>query len=417
MSNNGKRVVITGIGIVSPLGLDTASTWDGLVNGRSGIDNITLFDASKLETRFGGEVKGFNPTDFMSPKEARRADRFAQLAVAASRQAFEQSGIELNGDNRNGIGVIIGSGIGGLTTLFEQVKVLLEKGPERVSPFLVPMMISDNAAAQVSISLGLKGPNLCTTSACSSGSDAIGAAFEVIRHGEASAMLAGGSESIMNPIGFAAFGALKALSTRNSEPKLASRPFDAGRDGFVISEGASVIVMEDLDHARKRQANILAEILAYGASADAFHITQPDENGEGAARAMKLALERAGLTPDKIDYINAHGTSTQLNDKTETMAIKEVFGQQAKKVAISSTKSMLGHMIGGAGAIEAAICVLAIQNNIIPPTINYTNPDPECDLDYVPNTARHTRVDTALSNSFGFGGHNSTLILTRYGEA
>ena len=312
---------------------------------------------------------------------------------------------------------IIGSGIGGLTTLFEQMKVLLEKGPDRISPFLVPMMISDNAAAQVSISLGLKGPNLCTTSACSSGSDAIGAAFELIRHGEAGAMLAGGSESIMNPIGFAAFGALKALSTRNSDPKTASRPFDAGRDGFVISEGSCVIMLEDISHARERGASILAEVLSYGASADAFHITQPAENGEGAVRAMKLALERAGLTPDKIDYINAHGTSTQLNDKMETGAIKEVFGQHAHKVAISSTKSMLGHMIGGAGAIEAAICTLTIQNNIIPPTINLFNADPVCDLDYVPNVARRARVDTALSNSFGFGGHNSTLILARCGEA
>jgi len=417
MSNNNNRVVVTGIGMVSPIGLDTAATWEGLIAGKSGIDYITLFDASALSTRFGGEVKGFQVTDYMSPKEARHTDRFAQLAVAASRQAVEQSGIQVNSGGRSDTGVIIGSGIGGLTTLFEQMKVLLEKGPDRVSPFLVPMMISDMAAAQVSISLGLKGPNLCTTSACSSGTDAIGAACELIRHGEVSAMLTGGSEAIMNPIGFAAFGALKALSTRNDQPQLASRPFDIERDGFVISEGACVLVLEELNHARERGADILAEILSYGASADAFHITQPIDNGEGAIRAMQTALDKAGLTPDKIDYINAHGTSTQLNDKTETRAIKVVFGESARSLPVSSTKSMLGHMIGGAGAIEAAICILTILNGVIPPTINLINPDPECDLDYVPNTARRARVDTALSNSFGFGGHNSTLIIGRYREA
>ena len=417
MSKNNNRVVVTGIGMVSPLGLDTATTWDGLIAGKSGIDYITLFDAEPLETRFGGEVKGFQVTDYMSPKDARHTDRFAQLAVAASHQAIEQSGIQVDSNNQNDIGVIIGSGIGGLSTLFEQTKVLLERGPGRVSPFLVPMMISDMAAAQVSISLGLKGPNLCTTSACSSGSDAIGAAYELISHGETRAMLAGGSESIMNPIGFAAFGALKALSTRNSQPQLASRPFDLERDGFVISEGSAVLVLEELDHARERGASILAEILSYGASADAFHITQPVGNGEGAARAMQIALDRAMLTPDKIDYINAHGTSTQLNDKTETRAVKAVFGERAYSIPVSSTKSMLGHMIGGAGAIEAAICIMAIRNGIIPPTINLVNPDPECDLDYVPNIARRAEVNTALSNSFGFGGHNSTLIIGRCREA
>jgi 3-oxoacyl-[acyl-carrier-protein] synthase II len=417
MSKNNNRVVVTGIGMVSPLGLDTTTTWAGLIAGKSGIDYITLFDAEPLETRFGGEVKGFQVTDYMNPKDARHTDRFAQLAVAASRQAIEQSGIQVDSNNQNDIGVIIGSGIGGLGTLFEQMKVLLERGPGRVSPFLVPMMISDMAAAQVSISLGLKGPNLCTTSACSSGSDAIGAAYELISHGETKAMLAGGSESIMTPIGFAAFGALKALSTRNSQPQLASRPFDLERDGFVISEGSAVLVLEELDHARERGASILAEILSYGASADAFHITQPVGSGEGAARAMQIALDRAMLTPDKIDYINAHGTSTQLNDKTETKAIKAVFGESAYSVPVSSTKSMLGHMIGGAGAIEAAICIMAIRNGIIPPTINLVNPDPECDLDYVPNIARQAEVNTALSNSFGFGGHNSTLIIGRCREA
>jgi 3-oxoacyl-[acyl-carrier-protein] synthase II len=402
---------------LSPLGLDTATTWEGLIAGKSGIDYITLFDTEGLETRFGGEVKGFEATNYMSRKEARHIDRFAQLAIAASLEAVKHSGIQINSDNQNNTGIIIGSGIGGLATLFNQMKVLIEKGPERVSPFLVPMMISDMAAAQVSIALGLKGPNLCTTTACSSGSDSIGAACEFIKRGDARAMLAGGSESTMTPIGFIGFNALKALSTRNSEPKLASRPFDIERDGFVISEGAAVLVLENLSSARERGANILAEIVSYGASADAFHVTQPTEDGEGAARSMQMALDKAGLEPAEIDYINAHGTSTPLNDKTETIAIKTVFGENAYKIPISSTKSMTGHLIGGSGAIEAAFCIMAIRDGIIPPTINLTHPDPDCDLDYVPNVARRTTVNTALSNSFGFGGHNSTLIFQKYGEA
>jgi 3-oxoacyl-[acyl-carrier-protein] synthase II len=312
-------------------------------------------------------------------------DRFAQLAIAASLQAVEQAGLQINSMNQDNIGVIVGSGIGGLTTLFEQTKVLLEKGPDKVSPFLTPMMIVDMAAAQVSITLGVKGPNLCITSACSSGSDAIGAAYELVKHGDLQAVIAGGSEAIINPIGITAFNALKALSTRNDEPQLASRPFDAERDGFIISEGSGLLILENLAHAQKRGANILAEIIAYGASADAYHITQPDGNGGGAARAIRVALDKAGITPAEIDYINAHGTSTQLNDKVETMAIKTVFGDNAYNTPISSTKSMLGHLIGAAGAIEAVICIMAIQHGIIPPTINLTHPDPECDLDYVPN--------------------------------
>jgi len=416
MSYVNNRVVITGIGALSPLGLDAATTWEGLTAGKSGIDYITLFDTEGLETKFGGEVKGFEATNYMSRKEARHIDRFAQLSVAASLEAVKQSGIEINPVSQNNIGVIIGSGIGGLTTLYEQIKVLQEKGPDRVSPFLVPMMISDMAAAQVSISLGLKGPNMCTTSACSSGSDAIGAACELIRHGVTDVMLAGGSESIMTPIGFIAFNALKAISTRNSEPQLASCPFDIERGGFVISEGAAVLVLENLTSARERDAKILAEVVSYGASADAFHITQPTEDGEGAAKSMQIALDKAGLDHTEIDYINAHGTSTQLNDKMETKAIKIVFGENAYKIPVSSTKSMTGHLIGGAGALEAAICVMAIQDGIIPPTINLTHPDPDCDLDYVPNVARRTTVNTALSNSFGFGGHNSTLIFQKYSE-
>ncbi|MBE9482251.1 MAG: beta-ketoacyl-ACP synthase II [Chloroflexi bacterium] len=405
------------MGVLCPLGLNTSTTWEGLITGQSGIDYITLFDAEPLATKFAGEVKGFEPTDYINRKDARRMDRFAQLAIAASLQAVEQAGLQINSMNQDNIGVIVGSGIGGLTTLFEQTKVLLEKGPDKVSPFLTPMMIVDMAAAQVSITLGVKGPNLCITSACSSGSDAIGAAYELVKHGDLQAVIAGGSEAIINPIGITAFNALKALSTRNDEPQLASRPFDAERDGFIISEGSGLLILENLAHAQKRGANILAEIIAYGASADAYHITQPDGNGGGAARAIRVALDKAGITPDEIDYINAHGTSTQLNDKVETMAIKTVFGDNAYNTPISSTKSMLGHLIGAAGAIEAVICIMAIQHGIIPPTINLTHPDPECDLDYVPNEARQAKVTTALSNSFGFGGHNSCLVFRQYSEA
>jgi len=416
VDNPYNRVVISGVGCFSPLGLDLATTWENLVAGKSGIDYITLFDATNLESRFAGEVKGFEPTNYMERKEARRMDRFAQLAVAAAMQAVKHSGLQINSTNRDQIGIIVGSGIGGLTTLYQQVKTLVESGPDRVSPFTVPMMISDMAAAQVSILLGIKGVNLCTTSACSSSSDAIGVAYELIKRGDAQAAIAGGSESILNPIGVASFNALKALSTRNDAPKQASRPFDAERDGFVIGEGACALILESLAHAQQRGANILAEIIAYGASGDAFHITQPDEDGDGAARAMQQALHKAGLQPRDIDYINAHGTSTPLNDKVETMAIKKVFGEDAYRVAISSTKSMTGHLIGAAGAVEAAACIMAIQHGIIPPTINLTHPDPECDLDYVPNVARKAEVTTALSNSFGFGGHNSVLIFRKYSE-
>jgi len=416
-NNPDKRVVITGMGVVCPLGLNISTTWEGLIAGQSGIDYITLCDAEPLATKFAGEVKGFEPTDYINRKDARRMDRFAQLAIAASLQAVEQAGLQINSMNQDNIGVIVGSGIGGLTTLFEQTKVLLEKGPDKVSPFLTPMMIVDMAAAQVSITLGVKGPNLCITSACSSGSDAIGAAYELVKHGDLQAVIAGGSEAIINPIGITAFNALKALSTRNDEPQLASRPFDAERDGFIISEGSGLLILENLAHAQKRGANILAEIIAYGASADAYHITQPDENGGGAARAIQVALNKGGITPAEIDYINAHGTSTLLNDKVETMAIKTVFGDDAYNIPISSTKSMLGHLIGAAGAIEAVICIMAIQHGMIPPTINLTHPDPECDLDYVPNEARQAKVTTVLSNSFGFGGHNSCLVFRQYSEA
>jgi 3-oxoacyl-[acyl-carrier-protein] synthase II len=414
---NYNRVVVTGIGILSPIGLDVSTTWEGLIAGKSGIDYITLFDAESFDTKIAGEVKGFEPTDYINRKDAHRMDRFAQLAVAASRQAIEQARLQPELSNGYDVGVIVGSGIGGIITLSEQVRVLLEKGPGSVNPFLIPMMIADMAPAQISINLGVRGPNFCTTSSCSSSSDAIGTAYEVIKRGDAQAMITGGSEAIVTPIGIAGFNACRALSTRNSEPQAASRPFDAERDGFVVGEGAAILILENLAFAQKRGANILAEMTGYGASSDAYHITQPSEDGSGAIKAIKITLSKAGLTPNDVDYINAHGTSTPLNDKVETMAVKAVFGDRAYHIPISSTKSMTGHLIGSAGAIEAAICVMAIQNGIIPPTINLTHPDPECDLDYVANTARQAKITTAMSNSFGFGGHNSVLVFRKYSEA
>ena len=410
------RVVVTGIGIISALGLDTGSNWDALISGRSGIDFITAFDASKFATRFAGEVKGFDPNNYINRKEARRMDRFAQLAVVASQEAIKQSKLQIDDSNRNHIGVLIGSGAGGLTSTYEQIINLQQNGPDRVNPFLATMMIADSASAQVSILLGAKGPNFCSTSACSSSADSIGVAFETIKRGDTLAMITGGSEAVVNPIGVAAFCACRALSEHNESPQEASRPFDAKRDGFVIAEGAAVLILEELNFAKARGATILAEMTAYGASGDAIHMTQPSEDGEGAARAMNVALQKAVWQPDEVDYINAHGTSTPLNDKMETRAIKTVFGDHAKKVAISSTKSMTGHLLGGAGAIEAAICVLVLQYGIIPPTINLKNPDPDCDLDYVPNVARQTNVNKVISNSFGFGGHNSVLAFKKYTE-
>ncbi len=417
MSTLNTRVVVTGMGVVCPLGLNVTESWEALVAGRSGVARITLFDTDGFETKIAGELKGFEATNYMNPKVARRNDRFSQMAVAAGQQALEQSSLKIDDSNKEDVGIVIGSGIGGLTTLFEQIKTLLERGPDRVSPFLIPMMMPNMASAQTSIVMEAKGPNLCTTSACSSGSDAIGFACETIKRGDARVMITGGSEAIINPVGVSAFNAMKAISTRNDEPELASRPFDAERDGFVIGEGSGVLVLEELEYAKKRGAKILAEMLAYGASADAYHITAPLETGEGAATAVQRALDKASVKPEEVDYINAHGTSTMLNDRMETKAIKLVFGNYAYKVPISSTKSMMGHLVGSAGAVEAAICVMAIRNGVIPPTINLTHPDPECDLDYVPNTARQAKVRTALSNSFGFGGHNSVLIFREYPEA
>jgi 3-oxoacyl-[acyl-carrier-protein] synthase II len=404
------RVVVTGLGAVSPVGLDANSTWESLIAGMSGVGPITLFDPEGQDTTFAAEVKGFDPTVAMERKEARRSDRFVQFAVAASREALDSSGLVITTHNRDEIGVIIGSGIGGISTLSEQFDVLRRKGPARVSPFLVPMMIGNMASGQVSISIGARGPNVCTMSACSSGADAIGYAYDVIRRGDAVAMIAGGAEAAVTPIGVAGFASARTLSTRNDDPEHASRPFDAERDGFVLGEGAGVLVLESLDHARARGAQILAELCSYGFTADAHHITQPAEGGEGGARAMRVALRRASLCAEEIDCINAHGTSTPLNDRSETLAIKAVFGEHAYRVPISSIKSMVGHLLGAAGALEACVAVQTIRSGIIPPTINYATPDPECDLDYTPNTARRVPVNTVLSNSFGFGGHNSTLI-------
>ncbi|MHB1413830.1 MAG: beta-ketoacyl-ACP synthase II [Chloroflexota bacterium] len=412
-----RRVVVTGLGAVTPLGNDVESTWASLVEGRSGIGPIAAFDASDLEARIAGEVKDFRATDYLEPKEARRMDRFTHFALAAAMQATKDANLNIRGNNAEAVGVAMGSGIGGLRTLVDQVKVLDQKGPRRISPFLVPMMIVNMGAGQVSIALGAKGPNLCVVSACATSAHSLGEAFEIIRRSDADVMIAGGSEAPIIPIGVVAFIQAQALSTgRNDEPERACRPFDADRDGFVIAEGGAAVVLESLEHARERGARIYAEMVGYGATADAYHITAPPERGEGAARAMRIALRKAGLEPEAVDYVNAHGTSTPLNDLAETQAMHDVFGEHAYKLAVSSTKSMTGHLLGAAGALEALVCVKAIEQGVIPPTINYEKPDPECDLDYTPNTARRMQVDVAMSNSLGFGGHNSCLVLRRFEE-
>ena len=410
------RVVVTGIGIVSPLGLDRQSTWHNLIAGKSGVAPITSFDTEGYRTTIAAEVKGFDAAAFVGRKEARRMDRFVQLGAVAALEAVEHAGLKVTSDNCTRVSIMIASGIGGIITLSEQVGVLGSRGPSRVSPFLVPMMLPDMASGQVSIMLGAKGPNYSTVSACSSGADSIGQALEVLQEGDADVVLAGGAEAAICPIGVAGFNACQALSTRNDDPKGASRPFDAERDGFVIGEGAAVIVMETLQSAVKRGATPLVEIVGYGSTADANHITQPAPEGEGASRAMKIAIKKAGLQPDEIGYVNAHGTSTPLNDKYETMAMKGVFDEEVYRVPISSTKSMTGHLLGASGALEAAITTLSISEETIPPTINLKNADPECDLDYTPHIARQGRINAALSNSFGFGGHNASLAFQRYEE-
>jgi 3-oxoacyl-[acyl-carrier-protein] synthase II len=411
-----KRVVVTGLGCISPLGNDVQSTWENILGGKSGVGPITHYDASEYKTKFAAEVKGFDGSELFGSREARRMDRYTQLAVATALQAVEDADLKISDDNRDRIGVIIGTGIGGLGTLFEQMQVFAERGPLRVSPFLVPMMLPDSAAGMVAINLGVRGPNLAVVTACATGTNAVGEAGEVIRRGQADVMLAGGSEAAVVPIAMAGLGVMTALSTFNEDPERASRPFDLNRDGFVMGEGAAVLVLESLDHALNRGARILAELTGYGATNDAYHISAPAENGAGAAICMQMALDYAKLQARDINYINAHGTSTQLNDKSETAAIKTVFGESAYQIPISSTKSMTGHLLGASGALEALFCVKVLQDCVLPPTINYETPDPECDLDYVPNQARPAQVRYIMSNSFGFGGHNATIILSRYEE-
>ncbi|MBM3934887.1 MAG: beta-ketoacyl-ACP synthase II [SAR202 cluster bacterium] len=411
-----RRVVVTGIGLISPVGVNRDATWQGLVAGRSGIDTISSFNPEGLETTIAGEVKGFAPTQHIGRKEAGKMDRFAQLAVVAAMEAVQHAGLKIDASNAERVSVMIASGIGGIITLSEQIGVLESKGASRVSPFLVPKMLPDMASGQVSMTLGAKGPNFSTVSACSSGGDAIGTAMEFLRLGIADVVLAGGAEAAICPIGVAGFNACKALSRRNNEPRKASRPFDAQRDGFVLGEGSGVLVLETLEHAVKRGAQPIAELVGYGSTSDAHHITQPAPGGEGGARAMNIALDKAHMKPVDIDYVNAHGTSTPINDKFETAAMKTVFGAEAAKIRISSTKSMTGHLLGASGALEAGISVLSIANGVIPPTINLEEPDPECDLDYTPHMARRGRVRTAMSNSFGFGGHNVSLIFKEFAE-
>lgn len=411
MSN---RVVITGSGVITSLGQDIPTFWDNILAGKSGISKVESFDISAYTTQIGGEIKDFKAEDFMDKKETKRVDRFAQFGVAASKLALKDANLDITADNAERIGVYVGSGIGGLQTWEEQHKILLEKGPKRVSPFLIPMMIANMASGMVSIMTGAKGPNSAPISACATGTHAIGDAMQIIRRGHADVMIAGGTEATIRPIGYAGFNAARALSTRNDEPERASRPFDADRDGFVMSEGAGVVILESLEHAQARGANILAEIVGYGMTGDAFHLTSPAPEGEGASRSMHEALKDANMKPEEVDYINAHGTSTEYNDKFETLAIKNTFGAHAYKVAISSTKSMTGHLLGAAGGVETIMCGLAIRDQILPPTINYETPDPECDLDYVPNEARKAKVNVTMSNSLGFGGHNATVILKKY---
>jgi 3-oxoacyl-[acyl-carrier-protein] synthase II len=409
-----RRVVVTGMGCISPVGNNVKETWDSILAGKSGAGMITHFDASRHKTRFAAEVKGFEPVVLFGQREARKMDRFTQFAAAVAIEALEHSGLKIDESNRDRVGVMIGTGIGGIGSLLEQAEVMRERGADRVSPFLVPMMISDSAPGMLAIRFGARGPNMALATACASGNNAIGEALEIIRRGAADAMMAGGSEAALVPVAMAGMNVMTALSTRNDDPQTASRPFDKNRDGFLMGEGAGMLIMESLEHAQTRGAKILCEITGYGTTDDAHHISAPAENGAGAAIAMKLALENANLGLTDVGYINAHGTSTPLNDKSETAAIKTVFGEQAHNIPISSTKSMTGHLLGASGALEAVFCILAIREEILPATINYHTPDPECDLDYVPNQPRKATPQHVMSNSFGFGGHNATLIFSRF---
>ena len=414
MAESSRRVVITGLGAVTPIGNTVATYWAGLQSGANGVAPITLFDASKHACRFAAEVKDFDPSGVVDPKETKRWDRFCQFGVVAAKEALAHSGLDITDANRQRIGVIIGSGVGGLLTMETQAHVLEGKGPGRVSPFTVPMMIPNMATGLAAIALGAQGPSSAVATACAAGSNAIGDAFRLLQQGHADAMVCGGAESAITPLGVAGFASAKALSFRNDDPATASRPFDAERDGFVIGEGAGILVLETLEHAQARGAEILGEVVGYGMTCDAHHITSPIPGGLGGARAMSLALADAGLKADDIDYVNAHGTSTPANDSNETAAIKTALGERAKAIPVSSTKSMTGHLLGGSGGIEAVAAVLALQNGVVPPTINHQNPDPACDLDVVPNQAREQIISTALSNSFGFGGHNVCLAFRRY---
>ena len=409
-----RRVVVTGMGCISPVGNTVKDTWDALLAGKSGAGMITVFDASKHKTRIAAEVKGFDAVAAFGVREARKMDRFTQFATVATLEALEQSGLKIDDTNRDRIGIVIGTGIGGIGTIMEQTEVMRERGVDRVSPFLIPMMISDSAAGMLAIRVGARGPNMAIATACASGNNAIGDAMETIRRGSADAMIAGGSEGALVPLAMAGMNVMGALSTRNDDPLKASRPFDKNRDGFLMGEGAGILVIEELEFAKARGANILCELTGYGTTDDAHHISAPAENGAGAAMSMKLALENANLTVNDIGYINAHGTSTPLNDKSETAAIKTVFGEQAYQIPVSSTKSMTGHLLGASGAVEAVFSVMAIRDGIIPPTINYETPDPVCDLDYVPNQARKVSPRHVMSNSFGFGGHNATLVFSHF---
>lgn len=411
-----QRVVVTGIGLISPIGSTVSTFWENMIEGKSGVDLVTRFDTTDFASKIAAEVNDFDPKNFMDKRDARRMDRFTQFAVAASKKAVEDAGLDMEKEDPTRVGVYIGSGIGGLGTMEEQHELFLKRGPRRVSPFFIPMMIANMASGQVSILVGAKGPNSSTVSACATGTHSIGDAFKTLQHGEADVMIAGGAEATILPMAFAGFSSMGALSVRNDEPKKASRPFDRDRDGFVMGEGAGVLILETLQHAQNRNAKIYAEICGYGMTADAYHLTSPALEGEGARRSMLHAVNDAGLDPTEIDYINAHGTSTDLNDKFETMAIKGAFGDHAYSLSISSNKSMMGHLLGAAGGVEAIATVLTLKDQIIPPTINYENSDTECDLDYVPNKARKQAVRAALSNSLGFGGHNATLAFRTYEE-
>lgn len=409
-----KRVVVTGLGAITPIGNTLTEYWEGLLSGRNGIAPITLFDASRHDCRIAGEVKGFDPHAYLDRKEAKRMDRFAQFAVSASKQALADAQFVINDLNAEQVGVIVGTGIGGLKVLEDQQEIYLTKGPDRCSPFMIPMMIANMAAGLTAIHTGAKGPNSCSVTACAAGSNAIGDAFRFVQRGYAQAMICGGTEAAVTPLSLAGFAACKALSTRNDDPTHACRPFDSGRDGFVMGEGSGILIIEELEHALARGARIYCEIVGYGTTCDAYHMTSPVPGGEGAARAISLALKDGDLTPDQVSYINAHGTSTPANDSTETAAIKRALGDHAYNIAVSSTKSMTGHLLGGSGGIEAVATVMAVANDRVPPTINLENPDPACDLDYVPNQSREQPVHVALSNSFGFGGHNVTLAFKKY---